>query len=219
MGNKFKFLIMAIVLTVTNSFADTINSERISDDVIQLYNTTHNLDSIIKDCFMEITYSSESLEGNRIRKIKLLLSDTASVVQSQDSRQIVDKFYSQVTLNKLTADYFKTILFEIYSQHKSVIKDSILNENFLRITHPTSWSIKLNLPNQEIIESIKTSDYYYSFEDPFHEQFERTLDLIFAIKRKMEYDIYSLKDKDYKMKDWIKEKFDGVFYETTDIIY
>ena len=78
MGNKFKFLIMAIVLTVTNSFADTINSERISDDVIQLYNTTHNLDSIIKDCFMEITYSSESLEGNRIRKIKLLLSDTAS---------------------------------------------------------------------------------------------------------------------------------------------
>ncbi len=219
MGNRFKFLIMAIVLTVTNSFADTINSERISDDVIQLYNTTHNLDSIIKDCFMEITYSSESLEGNRIRKIKLLLSDTASVVQSQDSRQIVDKFYSQVTLNKLTADYFKTILFEIYSQHKSVIKDSILNENFLRITHPTSWSIKLKLPNQEINESIKTSDYYYSFEDPFHEQFERILDLIFAIKRKMEYDIYSLKDKDYKMKDWIKEKFDGVFYETTDIIY
>lgn len=36
MGNRIKFLIMAIVLTVTNSFADTINSERISDDVIQL---------------------------------------------------------------------------------------------------------------------------------------------------------------------------------------
>lgn len=219
MGNRFKFLIMAIVLTVTNSFADTINSERISDDVIQLYNTTHNLDSIIKDCFMEKTYSIESLEGNRIIKVKLLLSDTASVVQSQDSRQRADKFYSQVTLKKPTADYFKILLFEIYSQHKSVIKDSILNEGLARWSPSASWSIKLKLPNQEINESIKTSDYYYSFEDPFHEQFERILDLIFAIKRKMEYDIYSLKDKDYKMKDWIKEKFDGVFYETTDIIY
>lgn len=63
MGNRFQFLIMAIGLTVTNSFADTINSERISDDVIQLYNTTHNLDSVIKDCSMEKTYSIESLEG------------------------------------------------------------------------------------------------------------------------------------------------------------
>ena len=219
MGNRFQFLIMAISLSVLNSFADTINSERISDDVIQLYNSTHNLDSIIKDCSMEITYSSEGSEWNKIRKVKLLLSDTASVVQSQDSRQIVDKFYSQVTLKKQTADYFKALLFEIYSQHRSVIKDSILNEGLARLYHSTSWSIKLNLPGQEINESIKTSDYYYSFEDPFHEQFERIWELIFAIKRKMEYDIYSLKDKGYKMEDWIKEKFDGVFYETTDIIY
>lgn len=221
MENKIFFFI-AIIFAVLdiNAKPDVINNRKISDDIIQLYNTTHNLDSIINECIMEIIYSGEGSEWAKIRKVKLVINDTTAVIQSQDTRQIIDEFYSQVSLNKRTADYFKTLFFEIYSQHKSVIKDSVLNEDLSKLSHTSFWTIKLRFPNQEINESLGIDNYYYSFgEDPFYYQFEQILQLIFAIKRKMEYDIYSLKDPDYKMRDWIMENFNGVFYGTSDIIY
>lgn len=219
MASKFYVFIAVTIFSVINNKADVINHHSISDNIIHIYQTTHNLDSVINNCHMRIKYPREGSEAFRVFNVEIFLTDTLSVIKTQDSRQYTDSLFSQVTLTKQTADYFKSLLFEIYSNNKSVIKDSILTKNTFNFSHPTLWSIKMNLPNQEIKESFNIVNYYFISETPFHIQFEKILQLIWAIKQKIEHDIYSLEDNNSTVEKWIKDKFKGNYYETSDIIY
>ena len=130
MVGRIFFTILIVVFTAISGGAEIINSDKISNNIIQLYNKTHNLDSIIKNCCMEIKYSTEGPAAFRIHNIQILLNDTASVIRTQDSRQRIDKLYSQVILTKETADCFKSLLFDLYSKHQSILNDSIINKGY-----------------------------------------------------------------------------------------
>lgn len=219
MVGRIFFTILIVVFTAISGGAEIINSDKISNNIIQLYNKTHNLDSIIKNCCMEIKYSTEGPAAFRIHNIQILLNDTASVIRTQDSRQRIDKLYSQVTLTKETADCFKSLLFDLYSKHQSILNDSIINKGYMKISVATIWSINMEIEGQLIEESIDLKDYRFSFKNPFNIQFEKILQLIWAIRYKMELEIYSLEDDKSKIEDWIIEKFNGNYYETSNIIY
>ena len=227
MANKLSTIIVAIFLSAMNIVADTttsnskpdnqfnkyiINNDRLSDSIIKLYNSTHNLDSIINNCRMGFQYPLDGPEEKRIIEIEIEFNDTVSIVTTRSASQILGGQRSKVKLTKQTADYFKFLLFEIYSEQRSVIKDSILSGDILLISHSTIWSITLNLPNQKIAEYLQTSSFSFNSETAFHPQFKKIQQLVRAIKRKMEKDIYK-KNVDYTPEKWISEMFQGKYYE------
>ena len=229
MRNKLTTIFVAIFLsamiivadtTTSNSIPDNqfnkyvFNNEKLSDSIIKYYNRTHNLDSIINNCRIGFEYPLDGPEGKRIIEIGIEFNDSTSIVITRRaSHQIIGEHRSKVKLTKQTADYFKSLLFEIYSEQKSVIKDSILSGDILLISHSTIWSITLNLPNQKIAEYLQTSSISFNSETAFHPQFKKIQQLVRAIKRKMEKDIYKIKNIDYKPEPWIEEMFHGEYYE------
>lgn len=225
MANKLSTIIVAIFLSAMNIVADTttsnskpdnqfnkyiINNDRLSDSIIKLYNSTHNLDSIINNCRMGFQYPLDGPEEKRIIEIEIEFNDTVSIVTTRSASQILGGQRSKVKLTKQTADYFKFLLFEIYSEQRSVIKDSILNGDILLSSHSTIWSITMNLPKQIIAEYLQTNSF--PFISGFHPQFDKIRQLIQAIKRKMEKDIYNLNDINYEPQNWITETFHDEYY-------
>ena len=208
MGNRIKFLIMAIVLTVTNSFADTINSERISDDVIQLYNTTHNLDSVINNCSIGFEYPIDGLEWKRIIEFEIEFNDTASIVTTKRALWPSTK----VKLKKQVAHYFKSLLYDLYKNYGSIINEHNVGDLY-NVSASFNFSISLNLDGKKIVESYNLLEYMFSYKDPFNPQADRIFELVKAIKRKNEKDIYKLKDLDYEPEPWITEMFHDEYYE------
>ena len=228
MRNKLTTIFVAIFLsamiivadtTTSNSIPDNqfnkyvFNNEKLSDSIIKYYNRTHNLDSIINNCRIGFEYPLDGPEGERIIEIDIEFNDSASIVITRSTSQIIGGHRSKVKLTKQTADYFKSLLFGIYSEQRSVIKDSILSGDILLISHSTIWSITLNLPNQKIAEYLQTSSVSFNSETAFHPQFKKIQQLVRAIKRKMESDIYKMRDRDYTPEPWIEEMFHGEYYE------
>lgn len=228
MRNKLTTIFVAIFLsaminvvntTTSNSKPDNqfnkyvFNNEKLSDSIIKYYNRTHNLDSIINNCRIGFEYPLDGPEGERIIEIDIEFNDSASIVITRSASQIIGGNRSKVKLTKQTANYFKSLLFGIYSEQRSVIKDSILSGDILLISHSTIWSITLDLPNQKIAEYLQTSSVSFNSETAFHPQFKKIQQLVRAIKRKMEKDIYKIKNIDYKPEPWIEEMFHGEYYE------
>ncbi|MBR6746961.1 MAG: hypothetical protein IKL83_06240 [Muribaculaceae bacterium] len=228
MRNKLTTIFVAIFLsaminvvntTTSNSKPDNqfnkyvFNNEKLSDSIIKYYNRTHNLDSIINNCRIGFEYPLDGPEGERIIEIDIEFNDSASIVITRSASQIIGGNRSKVKLTKQTANYFKSLLFGIYSEQRSVIKDSILSGDILLISHSTIWSITLDLPNQKIAEYLQTSSISFNSETAFHPQFKKIQQLVRAIKRKMEKDIYKIKNIDYKPEPWIEEMFHGEYYE------
>lgn len=228
MANKLTTIFVAIFLsamiivantTTSNSKPDNqfnkyvFNNEKLSDSIIKYYNRTHNLDSIINNCRIGFEYPLDGPEGERIIEIDIEFNDSASIVITRSASQIIGGNRSKVKLTKQTANYFKSLLFGIYSEQRSVIKDSILSGDILLISHSTIWSITLDLPNQKIAEYLQTSSVSFNSETAFHPQFKKIQQLVRAIKRKMEKDIYKIKNIDYKPEPWIEEMFHGEYYE------
>lgn len=228
MANKLSTIFVAIFLSAMIIVADTttsnsnpdnqfnkyvFNNDKLSDSIIKYYNSTHNLDSIINNCRMGFEYPLDGPEGKRIIEIEIGFNDSASIVITRSASQIIGGHSNKVKLTKQTADYFKSLLFGIYSEQRSVIKDSILSGDILLISHSTIWSITLNLPNQKIAEYLQTSSLSFNSETAFHPQFKKIQQLVRAIKRKMEKDIYKIKNIDYKPEPWIEEMFHDKYYE------
>ena len=228
MRNKLTTIFVAIFLSAMINVADTttsnskpdnqfnkyvFNNEKLSDSIIKYYNRTHNLDSIINNCRIGFEYPLDGPEGERIIEIDIEFNDSASIVITRSASQIIGGNRSKVKLTKQTANYFKSLLFGIYSEQRSVIKDSILSGDILLISHSTIWSITLDLPNQKIAEYLQTSSVSFNSETAFHPQFKKIQQLVRAIKRKMEKDIYKIKNIDYKPEPWIEEMFHGEYYE------
>lgn len=66
---------------------------------------------------------------------------------------------------------------------------------------------------KKINEKIDTFDFRFTFDDPFHHQFDRLLELIYAIIVKMEQDIFRIENTDYNQEEWITEMFHNKYYE------
>lgn len=104
---------------------------------------------------------------------------------------------------------------DIYSEHKSVIKEQYLNEVLAISSVTTKCKIIMKIDGKMINESIDLSNYEITFDNPFYPQFEKLLSLLFAITDKMsrEIDLNTFIVNYSAPEEWITEMFHGNYYE------
>lgn len=185
------------------SFLTACNNDKMavnSNSTIEIV----NYNNLGFNCRMErIQY----LEGSDIRICQILINDTIALFREQTSLNQL-----QVTLTKHVRDYFKLLLYDIYAKNSSAIKDQYLNEARNITNVKSEWKIAMNMDGKKINEKIDTFDFRFTFDQPFHPQFDRLLELIYAITVKMEQDIFRIENTDYNQEEWITEMFHDEYY-------
>ena len=168
-----------------------------------------NLDSLDFYCRIERIYSGE---GQCFKSCIILLTDSVSIFRTQNHWSS-PPFY-QVTLSKPVSDYLKLQLKDIYSQHKSIVKKQYINCVRYGTYHISKWNISIKIGEKKINESVDVLEFRISFEDPFHPQYYKIEDLVYAITKKIESDIYNFKNtQNYTPEPWIEEMFHDKYYE------
>lgn len=158
--------------------------------------------------------------GLDIVKCQIILNDSASNLRTQSKDQSFYNAFSQVKLNKRTVDCFKSLLFELYSNNNTALKDGITNERRIIGSTQHDLSINLTLDDKKINEFFHVLDIMDSHEnfDPFRPPFYKIMELIDAILLKADNDIYKNPCNYYrraKIPVWITETFNDIYYETT----
>lgn len=212
MKNKLK-LILFLFLVVLKVNAEAIDSTTNSISKLAICDSDINPDSIKLHCDLRMEFNPEGIDCSRILELMLIINDNDALFMTQTSEEYFDKKYTQVKLNKNVTYLLKTLLYDLYSKHDSGIKNEYIGANHLIITARFNWKMELSIGNKKITDFIDLSGYSASFKDPFNPQFHRIGELIIAIKREIERDIYKFKDINYKPKEWITEMFHGEFYE------
>lgn len=168
------------------------------------------------DCFIEYFCAGEIWDTV---KCQIILNDTIAVFRVQSRNQSSYDGYTLLKLNKQTADCFRSLLFELYSERNSALKDSIPNERHSISSTQDDLSVSLTIGDKKINEFFHVTDILASYEnfDPFRPQFHKLRELIDAIILKVEYE-KNKNHNNYKRTlttpDWITEKFNNEYYET-----
>lgn len=175
-----------------------------------------NLDNNEFDCLIEYFCTGEIWDTV---KCQIILNDTIAVFRVQSRDQSSYGGYTQLRLNKRTADCFKSLLLELYSEQNTALKDDIPNERDVISSTQDDLSISLTIDGKKINEFFHVTDILYSHKDfdPFRPQFYKIRELINAIILKIEYE-KNKNHNNYKrtliIPDWITEKFNNEYYET-----
>lgn len=166
-------------------------------------------DTDSQDFYCRIEYSCS--EGLGIYNYQLLLNDSVTYLRTKAGYPINP--FIQVTLTDSVSEYIKSLLREIYSENKSIVKDQYINEDLCMASVTLKWNIALNMSGKRINESVNIINYMVTFDNPFHPQFEKLLLLTNAITAKMERDIYKSRYRYHEPEEWITEMFHGEYYE------
>lgn len=169
------------------------------------------------ECFIEYFCAGSSLD---IVKCQIILNDSLPILRTQSRDQSFYNDFSQVKLNEKTADCFKSLLSELYSNNNTALKYGITNERRVIGSTQHDLSINLTLDDKKINEFFHVLDIMDSHEnfDPFRSPFYKIMELINAILLKADNDIYKNPCKYYrraKIPAWIAETFNDKYYETT----
>lgn len=176
-----------------------------------------DLDNNKFDCFIEYFCAGEV--WNTV-KCQIILNDTVEVFRIQNRDQSSYSGYTQLRLNKRTADCFKSLLLELYSEQNTALKEGIPNERDVISSTQDDLSISLTIGGKEINEFFHITDILYSHKDfdPFRPQFYKIRELINAIILKVEDEKDKSQNKAPITPDWITEKFHDEYYEATNEI-
>lgn len=176
----------------------TVNSDKTIEIV--------NYDSSGFSCRIDRIYTAG---GDCIKKCQILINDTIAIFRGETYYE-----QRQVTLTKPIADCFKSLLYDIYSEQNSVIKDQYINEPHSITGYKPEWNIVMNMKGKIIKESVDLLGYGLTFKKPWHPQVEKLLPLIYTITDKMEQDIFKIEylHHRYKPDEWITEMFHDEYY-------
>ena len=217
MGNKVKgillFLIFAPLILGAKTTVAYNSGNSLTKEAMQSVNTEINPDSIDLDCRIDVSYNFEGRSPSSILNGQLILTDSVSLYKARTKENRYIDEYIITTLNKPTANFFKVLLYDLYTSHNSVIKDKYINERHGICASSSECHIKLSINGKSINETINIYDYIFSFDDPFNIQFEQILELIYAITNKIEQDILRLKHVNWEVEEWILKTFNDEYYE------
>ena len=171
-----------------------------SDKTIEIV----NYDNSGFSCRMERIYNAE---GAGLKNCQILLNDTIAIFRGQT---LIHQL--QVTLTNAVSDYIKSLLYDIYTENRSAIKDKYINANYCISSATSKWNIMMNMDGEKTNEKIDISGYAVTFDDPFNPQFNRLLELIYAITVKMEQDIFRIENTHCNQAEWITETFHDEYY-------
>lgn len=129
---KYRLVFAYIIL----SFLTACNNDKISinsNSTIEIVNY-NNLEF---SCRMERIYNSE---GAGLKNCQILLNDTIALFRGHSQIQQL-----QVTLNNSVSDFIKSLLFDIYAENRSTVKDQYINANYGISSATSKWNIIMNL--------------------------------------------------------------------------
>ena len=193
-----------------------------SDRVESLSNKMYNSNSIESyDIFHDSSFIACEIERfsleTAIHKYRIILNDSICYFLTKENTHDGILLFN---LKKDIANYLRSLLYELYSKHKSVLLEGVPQLKYYEDTAMPYLSIKIRL-NGEIIQEIIPYEQYRKIvwsEDfyarAFNELYDRYWDLIYAILIKISIDIY---DYPYNVnptpKPWVTEMFHGEYYE------
>ena len=216
MGNKVKgillFLIFAPLILGAKTTVAYNSGNSLTKEAMQSVNTEINPDSIDLDCRIDVSYNFEGRSPSSILNGQLILTDSVSLYKARTKEHRYNDEYIITTLNKQTANFFKVLLYDLYTTSQSVVKDKYINEPHAIFSDSSVWHIKLSINNKHIDETVDILDYMVSFDDPFNIQFEQIMQLVYAITNKIERDILKVKGE-RKEAEWITKTFNDEYYE------
>ena len=217
------FLVSGCISNVDNHDSNSNESEIIMHQICEDADSTINdkfaiPDSISLDC--QLNYSRFG-ETTFITKFQLTLNPTNAILNVEGhtlNKECTDIEIKklQLTLKERVANCFRRLLFELYSDNDSSLKDSLPEKRWITIVANNSLSIEINLNNKHVKESFEVENTIATYgEDniyPFKPQFEKLYKLIIAIILKAEDQFYGIGHK-LDAPDWIVEEFNYDYYE------
>lgn len=178
-----KLIIAALYLTLVSVHVNANPKEPCdsSRNISELLNTAIPANSININCCLDLEFNLEG--APRIFSIRLILNDTIAIFKFQTMEQYFNKKYSQVILNKHTADCLRILLCTLYTNHNYLIKDEYRGKYFSCDSY--MWTIKIAINGKKINET-RNLMHYVSFDEPFNFPFIQIRQLIVAITDKLE---------------------------------
>lgn len=223
MGNKVKgillFLIFAPLILGAKTTVTCNSGNSLTKEAMQSVNTEIKPDSI--DIYGNLNFICP---GDRwdIFECQILFMDSIAEIYVQDFReQSINNEYFLITLNKPVTDRLKTLLYSIYSDSYTALKDGIPNERSVRSADRSDLSIKLLLNGKIVNEFFHVWDIHYSYRniitstntlDPFKPPFYKMLELIYDILFQIDKEIYHGRSN-RKANDWVENEFNYKYYK------
>lgn len=126
---------------------------------------------------------------------EIIVTDSVSLFRTQDDTQYFNKTYTQVVLDNNIDSYIRQLIYEVYSENKSVIKSDLPNVKIGQFSETIKCRIDVTIDGREIEECFNTGDYDITFDTllgikPFHEEFDEIRFLMKAISYRMEHEFY-----------------------------
>lgn len=128
----FPFIYLLFLIACGNG-KTSVNSDKTIEIV--------NYDSSGFSCRMERIYNSE---GAGLKNCQILLNDTIALFRGQTLIQQL-----QVTLTNAVSDYIKSLLYDIYTENRSTIKDKYINANYCISSATSKWNIMMNMDGKK----------------------------------------------------------------------
>lgn len=215
MENRVTGIFLFLIFASLNLGANTINTCNSGNHPTkfaeQSVKDKINHDSIILDGYIDIEYNLEGVP--KIINVRSIFNDTSAVFRFQTHDQYFNKEYSQVILNKQTADCLRILLYTLYTNHNYLIKDEYRKKYFSCDSY--MCTIKMNINGKKINETRNLMHYIF-FDEPYNFPFDKIMQLILAITNKIERDILKSRNIKPKAATWITEVFHDRFYEPYD---
>lgn len=208
MLNKFIYLVIFITFPNTYIYANESASDKSKEFNVESSCNKLSPDSIILDGYIDIEYNLEG--APEILSIRSIFNDTSAVLRFQTHDQYFNKKYSQVILNKQTAECLRILLYTLYTNHNYLIKDEYRKKYFSCDSY--MCTIKMNINGKKINETRNLMHYIF-IDDPYNFPFDKIIQLIRAITNKIERDILNMGNIKPEAAKWITEMFHDEFYE------
>ncbi len=223
MGNKVKgillFLIFAPLILGAKTTVARNSRNSLTKEAMQSVNTEINPDSI--NIYGNLNFICPGDLWD-IFECQIIFMDSIAEVYVQDFRkQSINNEYFLITLNKPATDRLKTLLYSIYSDSNTALKDGIPNERSIMSANRSDLSIKLLLNGKIVNEFFHVWDIHYSYRsiitstntlEPFKPPFYKMLELIYDILFQIDKEIYHGRSN-RKATDWVENEFNYNYYK------
>lgn len=223
MGNKVTGIFLFLIFASLNLGAKTINTcnsgNHLTTFAEQSVKAEINPDSIYIYGKMNFICPGDAW---KIFGCQIIFKDTITEICVRDLREHhIQNEYFLITLNKPVTDCLKSLLYSIYSDSNTALKDGIPNERYVIGSNRSDLSINLIL-NEKIVNEFfhvwDIHDSYRSFVtftnnfEPFRPPFYKMMELIYDILFEINKEIYHGRSRK-KATDWIEDKFNYNYYE------
>lgn len=223
MGNKVKgillFLIFAPLILGAKTTVASNSGNSLTKEAMQSVNTEINPDSI--DIYGNLNFICPGDLWD-IFECQILFMDSITEIYVKDFReQSINNEYFLITLNKPVTDRLKTLLYSIYSDSNTALKDGIPNERSVKSSNRSDLSINLLLNGKIVNEFFHVWDIHNSYRsiitstntlDPFKPPFYKMLELIYDILFQIDKEIYHGRSN-RKANDWVENEFNYNYYK------